>query len=831
MTITPRLNAINAATGLSPCRLKVEAPQTLSSLSVIDGVTPVAGDRILVTGQTDVSDNGIYIASSSAWSRSSDFNEPDDTVVGRPVWVTDGTLAGLYVWEASGAGYVATPIAVTADGALSIAKTSGLQAALDAKADSTVTPHYIADLTALRASTTDKPTILDDGSIWTTTATTGHGVSDDGALNVVGGNGWLWTLYQPALADIAALKAAAGGGFAYVVETGNTFAWQAGDQTDLIDGTSLLDDGSWGVAPDSDTTGASGAWKSGKTVQWADYIAARHRSVLSKANNALSTTIPNGITLGNSIVQGSGSTSATKTIMNRMGVRLYDRYSVGTTNDWVPGGRGVGGSTTASVVCYVADDADAGVAPTQGFYTSPVDWAGIITLRNDVTLVAATRSRDLVYSALSKLESKGIDAFLITDPPAINVTTGAITDTQANFGDWYDPALTAAYEVGSSVVDVWRMYSDLSAEGFNLIPLYTDTVHPSDAGYDLMSLLWFKAFITPSSDRARVVSRLSQEGRSDAIANYTPSSGSVTTATIVTGLVTSATSRMVAKDETDVYVYELANGETQTYACPAPCHGIIVNMLGGVSGSVSLNYGSVTVAGTATAEVGFVRETAKYFGLVKSVTPYDKIHNLIITSSGDTRIIGVTFLTDFFLQRFGIWRGAVETGTWADATLSTGEDCRSTTAIGDTAALQIFGSKVRFYYERSTVGGKFRYRADGGSWTEIDSYLVASPLSSYIIIDLGVNGWHDLEFETLTANPSSGGSTVKIGDFGHFAGQSMPAEVAYLADTTAIETRLPISKAEISATISGSPSAFRSVDGQTFTLGGTGSAIVTLTRE
>jgi hypothetical protein len=47
---------------------------TLSGLLTIDGITVVAGDRVLVKNQTASQDNGIYVASASAWARSTDMN-------------------------------------------------------------------------------------------------------------------------------------------------------------------------------------------------------------------------------------------------------------------------------------------------------------------------------------------------------------------------------------------------------------------------------------------------------------------------------------------------------------------------------------------------------------------------------------------------------------------------------------------------------------------------------------------------------------------------------------------------------------------------------------
>lgn len=43
-------------------------------LLTIDGVVVVDGDRVLVKNQTDATENGIYIAASGAWSRSTDFD-------------------------------------------------------------------------------------------------------------------------------------------------------------------------------------------------------------------------------------------------------------------------------------------------------------------------------------------------------------------------------------------------------------------------------------------------------------------------------------------------------------------------------------------------------------------------------------------------------------------------------------------------------------------------------------------------------------------------------------------------------------------------------------
>jgi hypothetical protein len=53
---------------------------TLSGAQTIDGVSVVAGDRVLVKNQTTQADNGIYVAASGAWARSADANTWDELV-------------------------------------------------------------------------------------------------------------------------------------------------------------------------------------------------------------------------------------------------------------------------------------------------------------------------------------------------------------------------------------------------------------------------------------------------------------------------------------------------------------------------------------------------------------------------------------------------------------------------------------------------------------------------------------------------------------------------------------------------------------------------------
>jgi hypothetical protein len=65
----------------------------LEAGDVIDGVTLVAGDRVLLKNQTDASENGIYVAVASGGTpaRSDDANASADVTSGMFVWVEEGT--------------------------------------------------------------------------------------------------------------------------------------------------------------------------------------------------------------------------------------------------------------------------------------------------------------------------------------------------------------------------------------------------------------------------------------------------------------------------------------------------------------------------------------------------------------------------------------------------------------------------------------------------------------------------------------------------------------------------------------------------------------------
>ena len=102
------------AQGLAPkaaCQVATTANITLSGLQTIDTYTTLAGDRVLVKNQGTSSQNGIYIASASAWTRSTDMD----------VW---SEVSGAYTVILSGSANVNTGWVCTASASGTIGVTS-----------------------------------------------------------------------------------------------------------------------------------------------------------------------------------------------------------------------------------------------------------------------------------------------------------------------------------------------------------------------------------------------------------------------------------------------------------------------------------------------------------------------------------------------------------------------------------------------------------------------------------------------------------------------------------------------------------------------------------
>lgn len=84
---------INGISLKAPVRAATTVNIATTSVQTIDGVSIIAGDRVLVKNQTTASQNGIWVAAAGAWSRSTDADTSAEVVSGMTVFVTEGTVS------------------------------------------------------------------------------------------------------------------------------------------------------------------------------------------------------------------------------------------------------------------------------------------------------------------------------------------------------------------------------------------------------------------------------------------------------------------------------------------------------------------------------------------------------------------------------------------------------------------------------------------------------------------------------------------------------------------------------------------------------------------
>jgi hypothetical protein len=82
------------------CAVATTANITLSGLQTIDGVALAVSDRVLVKNQTTSAQNGIYLAATGAWSRSTDYDVALE-INNSAVFVINGTTQNKSTWVQS----------------------------------------------------------------------------------------------------------------------------------------------------------------------------------------------------------------------------------------------------------------------------------------------------------------------------------------------------------------------------------------------------------------------------------------------------------------------------------------------------------------------------------------------------------------------------------------------------------------------------------------------------------------------------------------------------------------------------------------------------------
>lgn len=89
--------AVQGYSWKAPVRAASTGNLTLSGLQTVDGVSLVAGDRVLAKNQTAGAANGIYVVAAGAWTRATDFDTGAEAL-GAATLVSEGTTQGNQVW-------------------------------------------------------------------------------------------------------------------------------------------------------------------------------------------------------------------------------------------------------------------------------------------------------------------------------------------------------------------------------------------------------------------------------------------------------------------------------------------------------------------------------------------------------------------------------------------------------------------------------------------------------------------------------------------------------------------------------------------------------------
>jgi hypothetical protein len=78
----------------------------LTGIQTIDGVSCVAGDRVLATGQTTTAQNGVYVVAAGAWVRATDADATGEITPGAFWFVEEGTANNKTQWRCNNTGVI-----------------------------------------------------------------------------------------------------------------------------------------------------------------------------------------------------------------------------------------------------------------------------------------------------------------------------------------------------------------------------------------------------------------------------------------------------------------------------------------------------------------------------------------------------------------------------------------------------------------------------------------------------------------------------------------------------------------------------------------------------
>jgi lysophospholipase L1-like esterase len=542
-----------------------------------------------------------------------------------------------------------------------------------------------------------------------------------------------------------------------------------------------------------------------------------------------------GLGVGNSIIAGTGSSSASNTWLWKVQVALQAATSIGTASSWFITNVGVGGSQILVPLGYAADHlTSAGAVQASLTRTSRPAYALVMTMRNDLTTPAQAwveRCRTLIRGLQSAVD----DVIVVAEPPRITYATGVIEDGPANNWSLISSLMQeVCADYGCTYVDVWTKWVAEAQAGADLRLRMVDGVHPNDVGHAMIANLVAQAMLMPVVQTAgRSRDRASTEVGQFAVpvASYTPVAASVSP-TSFSGLSSATTARRVQLAEGANNALQLTTGQTARYDIPLPIYRIRPIVVQGNAASGSMAIDGATLIASISASAGSPLELPGGNGVPS--TPRPGVIVITGTSTAPLMLLGVQVDTMQAADQHAAWPGATESGTWSAQTFAatgaaSGQAVRKSSTVGDYVDITWYGTSLCFAVETGTDRGMVTEVTDGGSTTTHDGY---ASTASYLYRWTGAKavGWHTTRLTVTTKNASSSGQTIALGNFK----TTIPpdASIAYVAvsggETMPLHGRWRV--AAIDRVVSGSPSLQWTPSATSLVVSGSGVAIVRLER-